>query len=108
VENWDWVPLSTPGGGGTGEDDEGETVHGRVCLGTESSFRGPGPITAGIFLCRNLTVAATNITPSSLILSPNHFSRLFYGFFTEILFNRRIYLRQNFIFLFKYKVPFNF
>ena len=51
---------------------------GRVCLGTESSFRGPGHITTGIIICRNLTVAATNISACSLILSTNHFSRLRY------------------------------
>ena len=31
VENWE--PLSTPGGGGSGEDDDGETVYGEGLLG---------------------------------------------------------------------------
>ena len=52
---------------------------GRVVLGTEFSFSGPGSITAGIFLCRNLTVAATKISPCSLILSSTHFSRFRYS-----------------------------
>ena len=52
---------------------------GNVCLGMASSFRGPAVINDGIFLCRNLTVAATNISPCSLIMSLNHFSRFKYS-----------------------------
>jgi len=52
---------------------------GKLALGTASSFKGPGPVMLGIFLWRNLTVAATKTSPCSLILSVNHFSRLRYS-----------------------------
>lgn len=52
---------------------------GKLAFGTASSLSGPGPVMLGIFLCRNLTVAATKTSPCSLILSVNHFSRLRYS-----------------------------
>ena len=47
---------------------------GSLPFGTAFSLR-PGPVTVGIFHCRNFTVAATKISPCSRILSASHLSK---------------------------------
>ena len=61
-------------------DDGGQAVHGQGLLRHNASFKDPGTL-----LCRNLTVAETNISQCSLVLSPSRSSRLRFSLLLAIM-----------------------